>query len=93
MSFGLGKLGRLGRLGVVSGRGTGGGSIPVQKDMYFSGKNAYIYACSKNGIKELHLYGHSEQDGIPTLDIPVEIFSVGDNYLQLYALDINHPDK
>ena len=86
----IGKLGYIGRLGIP---GTGGGSISVQKDMYFSGKNAYIYACSKNGIKELHLYGHSEQDGIPTLDIPVEIFSVGDNYLQLYALDINHPDK
>ena len=93
MSFGLGKLGRLGRLGVVSGRGTGGGSIPVQKDMYFSGKNAYIYACSKNGIKELHLYGHSEQSGIPAPDTPAEISSVGDSYLQLYVLDINHPDK
>ena len=75
------------------GRGTGGGSISVQKDMYFSGKNAYIYACSKNGIKELHLYGHSEQDGIPAPDTPAEISSVGDSYLQLYVLDINHPDK
>ena len=93
MSFGLGKLGRLGRLGVASGRGTGGGGISVQKDMYFSGKNAYIYACSKNGVKELHLYGHSEQDGIPAPDTPAEISSVGDSYLQLYVLDINHPDK
>ena len=93
MSFGLGKLGRLGRLGVASGRGTGGGGISVQKDMYFSGKNAYIYACSKNGIKELHLYGHSEQDGVPAPDTPAEISSVGDSYLQLYVLDINHPDK
>lgn len=93
MSFGLGKLGRLGRLGVASGRGTGGGGMRVQKDMYFSGKNAYIYACSKNGVKELHLYGHSEQDGIPAPDTPAEISSVGDSYLQLYVLDINHPDK
>lgn len=77
----------------VSIGGTGGEDSNIQKDVYFSGKNAYLYASTGSGVTELHIFGNSVQDGTPSIENPVPIISVGDSYLQLYVLDINHPDK
>lgn len=78
----------------VSIGGTGGGEDPnIQKDVYFSGKNAYLYASTGSGVTELHIFGNSVQNGTPSIENPVPIISVGENYLQLYSLDINDPSK
>lgn len=71
----------------------GGGNTTIQKNVYFSGKNAYLYASAGSGISELHIYGNSVQDDTPSLEDPVPIISVGEDYLQLYSLDINNSDK
>lgn len=71
----------------------GGGNTTIQKNVYFSGKNAYLYASAGSGISELHIYGNSVQDGTPSPEDPVPIISVGEDYLQLYSLDINNSDK
>lgn len=39
----------------------GGGNTTIQKNVYFSGKNAYLYASAGSGISELHIYGNSVQ--------------------------------
>lgn len=77
----------------VSIGGTGGEDSNIQKDVYFSGKNAYLYASTGSGVTELHIFGNSVQDGTPSIENPVPIISVGENYLQLYSLDINDPSK
>lgn len=77
----------------VSIGGTGGEDSNIQKDVYFSGKNAYLYASTGSGVTELHIFGNSVQDGTPSIGNPVPIISVGENYLQLYSLDINDPSK
>lgn len=77
----------------VSIGGTGGEDSNIQKDVYFSGKNAYLYASTGSGVTELHIFGNSVQDGTPSIENPVSIISVGENYLQLYSLDINDPSK
>ena len=77
----------------VSIGGTGGEDSNIQKDVYFSGKNAYLYASTGSGATELHIFGNSVQDGTPSIENPVPIISVGENYLQLYSLDINDPSK
>ena len=79
-------------IGVSIGNG-GGGNTTIQKNVYFSGKNAYLYASAGSGISELHIYGNSVQDDTPSLEDPVPIISVGEDYLQLYSLDINNSDK
>lgn len=71
----------------------GGGNTTIQKNVYFSGKNAYLYASAGSGISELHIYGNSVQDDTPSLEDLVPIISVGEDYLQLYSLDINNSDK
>jgi hypothetical protein len=71
----------------------GGEDSNIQKDVYFSGKNAYLYASTGSGVTELHIFGNSVQDGTPSIENPVPIISVGENYLQLYSLDINDPSK
>ena len=77
----------------VSIGGAGGEDSNIQKDVYFSGKNAYLYASTGSGVTELHIFGNSVQDGTPSIENPVPIISVGENYLQLYSLDINDPSK
>lgn len=77
----------------VSIGGTGGEDSNIQKGVYFSGKNAYLYASTGSGVTELHIFGNSVQDGTPSIENPVPIISVGENYLQLYSLDINDPSK
>lgn len=77
----------------VSIGSTGGEDSNIQKDVYFSGKNAYLYASTGSGVTELHIFGNSVQDGTPSIENPVPIISVGENYLQLYSLDINDPSK
>lgn len=77
----------------VSIGGTGGENSNIQKDVYFSGKNAYLYASTGSGVTKLHIFGNSVQDGTPSIENPVPIISVGENYLQLYSLDINDPSK
>lgn len=77
----------------VSIGGAGGEDSNIQKNVYFSGKNAYLYASTGSGVTELHIFGNSVQDGTPSIENPVPIISVGENYLQLYSLDINDPSK
>ena len=77
----------------VSIGGAGGEDSNIQKGVYFSGKNAYLYASTGSGVTELHIFGNSVQDGTPSIENPVPIISVGENYLQLYSLDINDPSK
>lgn len=77
----------------VSIGGTGGEDSNIQKGVYFSGRNAYLYASTGSGVTELHIFGNSVQDGTPSIENPVPIISVGENYLQLYSLDINDPSK
>lgn len=77
----------------VSIGGAGGEDSNIQKDVYFSGKNAYLYASTGSGVTELYIFGNSVQDGTPSIENPVPIISVGENYLQLYSLDINDPSK
>lgn len=77
----------------VSIGGAGDEDSNIQKNVYFSGKNAYLYASTGSGVTELHIFGNSVQDGTPSIENPVPIISVGENYLQLYSLDINDPSK